>query len=145
MKASTVDEWNKEKELKDQIIEFMGEYNPVPPSSFAGRPGLTRQRKIISGLISTLVYNFLYTEKYLNQEIKGSYTKADVDGWLQDELYLVDVDITQQELFNELNVIVLPHRESFVGLSTAQFNFIKFVNNNYLNDRVTLSGYIIAN
>lgn len=145
MKASTVDEWNKEKELEDQIIEFMGEYNPVPPSSFAGRPGLTRQRKIISGLISTLVYNFLYTEKYLNQEIKGSYTKTDVDGWLQDELYLVDVDITQQELFNELNVIVLPHRESFVGLSTAQFNFIKFVNNNYLNDRVTLSGYIIAN
>ena len=145
MKASTVDEWNKEKELEDEIITFLGNYSPVPPTTFTGRAGLARQRKIISGLISTLVYNFLYTEKYLNQEIKGSYTKADVDEWIVDELYLADVDITKQELFNELNVIVLPHRESFIGLSNAQFNFIKFVNDNYLDGRVTLSGYIIAN
>ena len=145
MKASTVEEWNKEKELEDEAISFMGDYHPIPPSNVAGRPGLTRRRKVVSGLINTLVYNFLHTERYLNQEIKGTYNKSDVDMWLSDELYLVYVDVTQQEMFNPLNVIVLPHRESFVGLSNAQFNFIKFVNDNYLDGRVSLAGYIIAN
>lgn len=147
MDASTIDEWNKEKAFENEVVSFMQNIDPlpsIPSSNEAGRPGLSRKRKVISGLINYLVYNFLVTPGFLKNEIKTSYNKQMTDVWLAEILHLVDVDITKQSMYNEDNVIVLPHRSAFVLLSSNQFRFIEFVNNTYLNGRVTITGYILV-
>ncbi len=144
MNISTVDEWKKEQQIETQLINFMETVSPINQNGGFARMALTRTRNLVSGIINQLVYNFLNVEDYLKREILGNYTKAQVDTWLTPIRYLIDVDPSQSAIFNATNMLILPHRSSFVSLSTAQLKFIRFVNDNYLQGRVTLNNYIIT-
>ncbi len=142
--GSTVEETLKDLVADKEAQDMAALCHPVENDSIFAKMDQSRLRKVISGLINTLVYNFLYTERFLKEEIKTNYTKAETDIWLADFLYLVDVDVTKQKVFNDQTMLVLPHREAFVSLSQLQVKFIQFVNETYLENKVTLSNYIIA-
>lgn len=144
MDVSTVDEWHKEKAIEDTIIDFMEGISPVVDEPSSMRVMINRTRPLISGLINSIIYNFLNIERYLSAELKTTYTKAQVDVWIADLLYLVPVDPANQPMYSSTNVTILPHRESFISLSPAQLRFLEFVNDTYLSGRVTLTGYIIS-
>lgn len=144
MDISTVEEWHKEKAIEATLIDFMEEISPVVDSGSFSRMAMSSARELVSPLINTVLFNFLNIERYLRDELKLPYTKTDVDVWLEPYLYLIDIDPTQQPIFNSTNMRVLPHREPFVSLAQNQLQFIRFVNETYLNGRVTIDNYIIT-
>lgn len=144
MNISTVDEWHKEQEIENQIIDFIDTIAPDESTASPARLAMIRSRKLVSGFIHQIIYDFLNVEGYLRNEIRLNYTKAQVDQWLAPYLYLIEVDPTQQPIYNAVNMTVVPHRETFISLSASQLKFLRFVNDNYLNGRVTLDNYIIA-
>lgn len=142
--VSTVQTAQADQLIEDEVLAMAALHDPITEEPSFERFFNVRRRRVISGLINTLVYNFLYTERFLKNEIKGNYTKADTDLWLSDFLYLVAVDPTQQSVFNPQYLEVLPHREAYVNLSMLQLKFVQFVNTTYLDGQVNLDNYIIA-
>lgn len=144
MNVSTVDEWLKEREIEKTVVDFMEEISPVVDTISFSRIAMTGSRKVVSGFMNAIVFDFLNIERYLRDNLKLPYTKADTDVWLAPHLYLIEVDPTQQSVFNATHMIVAPHREPYVSLSATQLEFLRFVNETYLNGRVTLDDYIIT-
>lgn len=144
MDISTVDEWHKEQEIEAELIDFMETVQPVTNQASMTGLSISSPRKLVSGLINQLIYKFLNERDYLATQIAGTYTKTQVDTWIAPYLYLAEVDPTKSVIFNASSTIILPHRSQFVSLSAVQLRFINFVNDNYLQGRVTLNNYIIT-
>lgn len=144
MNVSTVNEWLKEQEIENPIIDFVEAHATGGSTASTARVAMISSRMLVSGFIHQIIHNFFNEPGYLRNEIKVSYTKAQVDQWLAPYLHLIEVDPTQQTIYNSTNMTVLPHRQAFVSLSAAQLKFVRFVNDTYLQGRVKLDNYIIT-
>ncbi|MCB1713278.1 MAG: hypothetical protein KDH96_12645, partial [Candidatus Riesia sp.] len=92
----------------------------------------------VSPFISRIIHEFF--SGFLNAgQLDTSYTDQQVDGWLANLYYLLEVDPCLRNVDHRY-VIVYPHQYSnVVSVTNAQYRFLEYLIARFLNNRVDLT------
>ena len=122
----------------ETVRDFMQQYYEEPViDELLSVPSLYTIYSPFMGRVVQMLANEVFSESQLIQ----GYSEMDIQNWLSDVTYLLDVDLVYQG-YDERFLIPYPHPfENAITLTPAQYEFVRRVNRLYFNDAIVLSGF----
>lgn len=139
---STAEEKAKSEEIDQKVMHYLNEYLPNSNTE-VGVINHTRWMVVslfLDDIIGRLKNGWLATE------LKSDFTAEQVDVWVKDVLYLLEVDVSYFESTNRNYIRLIPHgKPTTVSLTAFQYKFVDMVASRYLSDKVQINHLITIN
>ena len=133
---NTVEYREEALDLDERVMDYL---TPRLPAVVINNPVIEVERwGLVSPFISRIIHEFF--SGFLNAgQLDTSYTDQQVDGWLANLYYLLEVDPCLRNVDHRY-VIVYPHQYSnVVSVTNAQYRFLEYLIARFLNSRVDLT------
>ena len=139
IKANTFDEVDRMRAFENDVLATLNTLSPINYSRQTTTVVENMRHQVISCFLNEVIYRVLKLG-FLQVLLNGTYNKAMTDVWFEDFLYLLNVDVCLHPNLNSNFITVNPHEKTTVNVTTHQLRLFNFVNQNYLNSKVTMTG-----
>lgn len=130
---STMEEKSRSEEIDQKVMHYLNEYLPSS-NTFQGIINNTRWM-IVSLFLDDIIGRI--RNGWLTEELKTEFSAEQLDAWVSDVLYLLDVDISYFESTNRNYIRLIPHGlPTSIALTATQYKFVNQVAERYLNNKV---------
>jgi hypothetical protein len=137
--ANTFDEVDRMHVMENVIVDTLNTLAPINYVRETTTLALGLHHQVVSVFLNEIIYQIL-NEGLIATQISGTYTKAMTDGWFAPLLYLLEYDVSLNPILNINFITVNPHEKTTINVNTHQLRLFNFVNQNYLNSKVTMTG-----
>lgn len=135
----TLTEKHKSELIDGKVMDYLNEYL----DSEATKPATINNTRwlIVSVFLDDIICRLL--SGWLLVELQSNWSTNDVTNWVQDVLYLLEVDVAYGNSVNRDYVRLIPHgKNTVVTLSEKQYAFVDQVAQRYLGGMVQLNHMI---
>lgn len=137
--ANTFDEVDRMHSFESHVLARLNAAVPINYIRETTNLAVSMRHQLISVFMNEIVYKII-KERYKSVLITGTYTKATTDQWFADALYLLDYDASFSSFINPNFVTINPHEQTTINVTNHQLRLFNFINQNYLNNKVTMTG-----
>lgn len=139
---STSEEKAKSEDIDKKVMLYLNQYLTSADST-KGVINNTRWM-VVSVFLDDVINRIL--SGWLSVELKSDFTAEQIDIWVKDVLYLLEVDVSYFETTNRNYIKLIPHGKSGnVVLTALQYKFVDLVAKRYLDGKVQISHMITIN
>lgn len=137
--ANTFEEIDRMNAFESEVLTALNTVAPFNYNRLTTTIAPSARHQTISAFMNEVIYRVLELH-FLNVLLNGTYNKAMTDVWFEDFLYLLNVDVCFNPIINPQFVTINPHEKTTVNVTADQLRLFNFVNDNYLNGKVIMTG-----
>lgn len=138
--GNTIKEKLKAMDLDNRVNSYL---SLRLPTYTAKRPivALGKRWEVVSLFFNEILYSLI--NGYLANELKTNWDLGQLNTWVTPFKFLLPLDVTNSAFFDGEYVSPMAHAKEFsVEVTIEQFNFLKQVNEIYLNKKIELEKYL---
>lgn len=125
----------KSKELDAKVINFSNVHKDIPDYVTS----IDKKHPLYSSVMFKVIWDLTYSGR---QILKTHQDDDDLDLWMSQYQHLMEVDVARSDIDIRF-VEIVPSPDSFLcEVTSEEYTFLERINKTYLNDLVTLSGYV---